>query len=290
MRRGMYYIQNSTKATLLSSAAFIRPTELERSVGRLMRSPEGHDSAPAPTPAPAPAPTPAPAPAPTPTPSPSPSASALDGGEDGDEGDEGDGSALGGGEDDAGNTDEVEKTAEEIAAEEAAAKAAKVPEAYELTAPEGLTLDEEAVTFATPIFKELGLSNEDANKLLPAAAQLVQRTQDQMNQQYEMQVAATRKEWLDSARADPEIGGPNWKESLAVGAKALDLLGAPKGSPFRDLLNDSGLGNHPEVIRIFAKVGRAIGDDPQFLRSNGAHQPKRDRAETLYPEDTPKGG
>jgi hypothetical protein len=283
----MEHMQNSvTKATLLSGAAFIRPTAAERLTGRLMRAPDGHEGTPAPSPAPAPAPTPAPSPTPTPAPS------ATEGAEGG-EGDdsEAERSALDGGDDDVDTETQPEtKTPEEIAAEEAAAKAAEVPETYELTAPEGMTLDDEAVTFATPIFKELGLSNEEANKLMPAAAQLVQRTQAQMTQQLDAQVAQVRKEWLDTARADPEIGGAKWKESLAAGAKALDLLGFPKGSAFRTVLNETGFGNHPEMIRAFAKVGAAIGDDPQFLRNNGALQPKRDRAETLYPDDTPEGG
>ena len=166
----------------------------------------------------------------------------------------------------------------------------EVPESYELEAPEGFAIDPQALAAATPVFKELGLSNEQASKLMPVAAQFAQGLSDKLNAQIISQVRADRKAWLDSAMADREIGGAHWKETLAKGAFALDNLGFPKGSPFRVLLDESGLGNHPEMIRAWAKVGRAIGEDGDFARGAGNPHSRRDTAETLYPNDSPKGG
>lgn len=272
-----HILNSGTKAMLLSGTALVRASARERSMGRLMRSPEGHEpAAPAPTPAPAPAPTPAPSPAPAPS---APEPSALGGAGDPPPADPAVPAAP------AAPKDPAETPpAEPEAAPEG------VPEAYELTAPEGTTLDAEAVAAATPVFKELGLSNEQANKLMPVAAQFAQQIADKLNGQILAQVQADRKAWLDSAKADPEIGGAQWDKTLTEGAAALDRLGFPKGSGFRVLLDESGFGNHPDMIRAWAKVGQAIGDDPKFLRGNGAPAPKRDMAETLYPNDRPKGG
>lgn len=194
------------------------------------------------------------------------------------------------------NAGETPQTPEQIAAakvaeETAAAEAAKlaVPETYELAAPEGMTLDPESVALATPVFKELKLNNEQANKLIPVAAAFAQRIQDQANSQILAQVQADRKAWLDTAQADPEMGGAKFPETIATAAKALDGLGFPKGHAFRNLLDESGLGNHPEMIRAWAKVGKAIGEDG-FERGNAAHQPKLDKAQVLYPNDQPKTG
>lgn len=158
-----------------------------------------------------------------------------------------------------------------------------VPETYELAVPEGFEkLDDEAVKEATPVFKELGLTNEQANKLVPVAASFAKRIVDQRDQQLIGTIAEQRKSWLEEARADQEIGGANWESSLQAGAKALDQLGFPKGSPLRNLLNESGLGNHPEIIRAFAKVGKAIGEDTDFPRGDaGGKQPKT-TAEKFY--------
>lgn len=166
---------------------------------------------------------------------------------------------------------------------------AGIPDQYQLTAPEGLTLDPVAIELATPVFRDLGLSNDQANKLMPVAGQFAQGLLDRHQRQVLGQVQAERKAWLDSARNDPEIGGPHWSTTIGTAAKALDALGFGKGSAFRTLLDESGLGNHPEMIRAFQRVGKAIGEDG-FERSSGIHHSKRDRAETLYPEDTPKGG
>jgi hypothetical protein len=168
------------------------------------------------------------------------------------------------------------------------AEAPVIPDTYELAAPEGVTLDPVSIEEATPVFKELGLTNEQANKLVPIAAQMAQRFQDQANQQILSQVAADRKAWLDTAKADPEIGGAKWNETLTVAASALDQLGFAKGSPFRVLLDESGLGNHPDMIRAFSKVGRAIGESG-FVREGMSAPIEANPARLLYPNDKPQG-
>lgn len=167
--------------------------------------------------------------------------------------------------------------------------AAEVPEAYELTAPEGMTIKPEHVELVTPVLKELGLSNDQANKLMPVAAQFAQSIADDIATQQLQQVADWRRERFEEARNDPEIGGAKWDESVSYAAKALDRFGAEKGSPFRTALDESGWGNHVEMVRMFAKIGRAIGEDSDFVRTD-AGAPVRDAATTLYPNDTPKGG
>lgn len=178
-------------------------------------------------------------------------------------------------------TTEAAKPAEG-AEEEAAAAAAEVPETYELTL-EGVTLDEAMIAEATPVFKELGLSNDQANKLMPVAQKFAEQIGNAHNQQILDGVAKERKAWLDTAKADPEIGGQNWDANLVTAAKALDSLGFNKGSPFRALLDDSGLGNHPEMIRAFVKIGKAIGEDSDFVRAGGATTGPRSHADILYP-------
>lgn len=157
------------------------------------------------------------------------------------------------------------------------------PETYELTAPEGFAgLDADSLAAATPVFQELGLTNDQANKLMPVAGEFAKKIIAERDQQFLSTIATQRKEWLDTAQADPEIGGKNWDASLSGAAKALDTLGFPKGSPLRGLLDDSGLGNHPEMIRAWAKVGKAIGEDSDFVRSEHNAPVKKTDAELFY--------
>jgi hypothetical protein len=168
-----------------------------------------------------------------------------------------------------------------------AAPKPNVPETYELTPPEGFDkLDPEAVAAATPVFKELGLSNEQAQKLIPVAGQFAKRIVEQRDQELIGGIAEQRKAWLEEAKADPEIGGAKWDGTLQTAAKALDTLGFPKGSPLRNLLDDSGLGNHPDMIRFVAKVGSVIAEDASFPRGDQGGRGKKSDAELFY---GPKG-
>lgn len=163
------------------------------------------------------------------------------------------------------------------------------PEAYDLTAPEGITLDAEAIELATPVFKDLGLNNEQANKLMPVAADFAKRIQEKSQQAVMSEVMAQRKAWAEEAQSDPEIGGAKFTETMALSAKALDTLGYPKGSPFRNFLTDSGLGNHPEMIRAMRRIGEAVGEDNNFVRADGAAPIESNPARIMYPNNPPKG-
>jgi hypothetical protein len=158
-----------------------------------------------------------------------------------------------------------------------------VPEKYEL-ALEGLTVDAALVEAADPILRGLGLTNEQANTLMPLAQQIQQRTQDALVQQLTDAGAAQRKEWHDAFVADPEIGGANREQSEHMAAKGLDALGFAAGHPFRQALTRSGFGNHPDMIRAFRAIGQMVGEDGTFARS-GAGASERPVWERLYPND-----
>lgn len=177
----------------------------------------------------------------------------------------------------AGETEAGEAKADDAGESEAKAE---VPETYELATPEGFAgLDPKAVEAATPVFKELGLTNEQANKLMPVAGEFAKSIIAERDQQFLQVIGEQRKSWLEEAKADKEIGGANWDGTIQASARALDHLGFPKGSPLRSALDDSGFGNHPEMVRLMARVGKAIGEDSNFVRSDAdaAVKPKDDR-------------
>lgn len=135
-----------------------------------------------------------------------------------------------------------------------------VPEKYELVMPEGFTVNAEALSEAEGIFKELGLTNEAANKLVPAAVKLVEDTLAKVTAATAQMDAERRKAWADEVLADPELGGneENHAKVKALSAKALDAFA---GVEFREMVNESGLGNHPALVRAFYRIGQAIGED-----------------------------
>ncbi len=82
--------------------------------------------------------------------------------------------------------------------------------------------------------------------------------------------------WAQATKADPEIGGKNLKDSLMFARYALDHFGDVE---LYDFLDDTGLGNHPEVIRMFKRVGEAAEGDrtsrPMPYRRPGWENRKR---------------
>jgi len=137
-----------------------------------------------------------------------------------------------------------------------AAKAS--PEKYEFKAPEGRNFDNEVMSSFSEIAKELNLSQDGAQKMLDKVGGKLAERQSQ-------HLASVVQGWAESSQADKEFGGDNLNANLSVAKKALDTFGTPQ---LRTLLNDSGLGNHPELIRFFYRAGKAISED-QYVVTGG---------------------
>lgn len=164
-----------------------------------------------------------------------------------------------------------------------------VPEAYELSAPEGFTIDPALMEAVTPDFKEAGLTNDQAQKLMPAAIKFAESLKKQGEQQLIGSVMAERTAWAEEAKADPDIGGAKWDQTLAMSAKALDALPENVGKPLRSLLNDSGLGNKREMIAAMSFFGRAISEDTSTPGDHIAAETQVPIAHQVFPNNVRKG-
>jgi len=136
------------------------------------------------------------------------------------------------------------------------------PEQYEFKAPEGTQLAPEVVQNFSEVAKELDLTQEAAQKVVDKMAPAFAEAQQKA-------FAAQVESWGAEAKADKELGGDKFDENLALAKQGLEFIGTPELSKF---LADSGLGNHPEVLRVFFKVGQAIKEDdhvPGSTRPNG---------------------
>ena len=159
-----------------------------------------------------------------------------------------------------------------------------VPDRYTL-ALDGFSIDPTLVRNADPVLRDLGLSNDDANKLMPVARDIMARTQESLVRQIEDAAAVQKREWYNAFLADPEIGGARRGETEHFAAKALDALGYGDGHPFRNALNASGFGNHPDMIRAFRRLGELVGEDGGLVRPMTASNRTRPVWERLYPDD-----
>lgn len=152
------------------------------------------------------------------------------------------------------------------------------PESYEeFKAPEGQQFDPEVLNNFKDVAKELNLSQDAAQKMLDKMAPVVAQRQSQ-------QMEAFRNQWAEQSTTDKEFGGEKLSENLGVARKALDTFGSTE---LKSLLNESGLGNHPEFIRLLYRAGKAISED-SYVGGKGSPSKAKptsnaDYAASLYP-------
>lgn len=137
-----------------------------------------------------------------------------------------------------------------------------VPETYaDFTAPEGYTVDKALIDAAVPLFKDLGLTQEQAQKLVDFQAQRQIELAKAPQETYETMRADWRKEVL----ADTELAsaGKVKPEVLSAIAKGIDSLGADVAKSFREIMDISGVGDNPAFVKAMYKFGQ--------LASEGSH-------------------
>lgn len=153
-------------------------------------------------------------------------------------------------------------------------EAPAAPEYEAFAVPEGVLVDEDVLGEFKGIAQELKLSQEDAQRLADLSAKMVVKQQEQFRE--------TQTQWVESAKTDTEFGGEKFTENLAIAKTALDAFAS---DGLRQLLNESGIGNHPEVIRTFVRIGKQISVDGSIVRGMRADGPS-DPARRLFPNQS----
>ena len=151
---------------------------------------------------------------------------------------------------------------------------AEAPEAdvadtpFELPVPEGMESYKEAYTGYTGAVTDFLKANPAASAkdaLLWAANYQAEQTKvagKAMMDAFNGQITT----WETEARADTEIGGAQYDASVGLAVAGLKAYGSPK---LVEALNTSGLGSHPEMIKAWAKIGKAVSESP-VLSGEGA--------------------
>lgn len=135
----------------------------------------------------------------------------------------------------------------------------KAPEKYNLSNPDEKVVSPRLVKAVEEFARANGWSNEDAQAELVA--------------QYEG-IKAQANEFLQAAKADQEVGGQNLPIAQANVARTLDRFlpqGTSERGEFDALLEQTGYGNHPAVLRLLHRIGKALGEDGGPGAGAGGH-------------------
>ena len=138
------------------------------------------------------------------------------------------------------------------------------PDQYEFNdtvadAPE--VLDPEVLTAFGEVAKDLNLPQEDAQKVLDKVAPVIQERQAK-------ELERVQAEWANDSKSDSEFGGEALSDNIGVAKTALDTFGT---DALKSLLQETGFGNHPEIIRFMYRAGKAISEDGYVGNSTGAN-------------------
>ncbi len=174
---------------------------------------------------------------------------------------------------------EAPKPGEAAKPGDVAAKAG-APESYtDFTLPEGISPDAKLMDSFKATAKELGLSQDAAQKLVSLQAEHAKSTAETLVSQAEQQRAAQISAW--QAETKKSLGA-EWQKELGYAAKALDAFWPPE---FRQMLTASGLGDHPLMAKGLVELGKRMSETKPGEGSRaGITDPKEASNRQMFPK------
>lgn len=188
--------------------------------------------------------------------------------------------ALGAGlarETDQTSTNETSPAAPSTSAE-AKAPPPGAPEAYsDWKLPEGFELDDKINEAAKPLFKELGLTQDNAQKLVDFYNEHAKRISEERDKGLMDYWQKTRSDWRDELKKDDVVGklvgengnfGPDSALITTVN-KALDGLQDPKlVSDFKDAMELTGAGDNPAFVKVLYALSKKVTEGSSYAAGN----------------------
>ncbi len=154
---------------------------------------------------------------------------------------------------------QVEQQAEQVAPD-TTPQAPAVPEKYDLKLDDGSLLDAAYVEQFSQFAKEKKLTQDQAQEFLQREAQALNSFVQKQQQEFEK----VQAEWVNQIKNDSEIGGEKFNQSIELAHRALKQFASDS---FLKELETTGYGNHPELVRVFAKIGNMIKEDKMISPS-----------------------
>ena len=155
----------------------------------------------------------------------------------------------------------------------------KNDDSVELKMPEGLGIDDEKLDHGLfnkllPMFQEANITQEALNGIVSSYAEHVEEAAkahgDKMIEKYQ----DIKNEWKNDTQ---KALGNEIKQNLVFVGNALKQFGSPE---LVELMNETGTGDHIEVIKAWAKVGKHFSED-SFVDGKSTTEGKAE--DVLYP-------
>ena len=169
---------------------------------------------------------------------------------------------------------------------------AKTPEQLEAEANEPLAIDlgadfkayeGEVKAFSDASAEFLSGLKSPAEKLSAKAAlnwasQYQAKAVSDQSKAMQDQIVTQVSNWDAATKKDAEIGGANYETSVADSVEFLRVFGTPE---LIQVIDESGLGSHPEVIRAFAKAGK-LAKESEILVGGKSGESRISFSKSMY--------
>lgn len=151
---------------------------------------------------------------------------------------------------------------------------------YDLKLPEHAVIDATALERTAAIARELGLSNDAAQKVIGALDSEAKAVVEATLAAHQPGGAAWTKqqqEWEAALKADQTLGATPDERQAAVqkGIAVIDRFAEKHpehATQLKSYLDASGLGSHPDVVHFFAWLGKVAGEGGRIEPgAQGAH-------------------
>jgi hypothetical protein len=113
------------------------------------------------------------------------------------------------------------------------------------------------------MFKEMNLSQENAQKLVDTYIEQTRAAQEAPYQAYADMIAGWKTQVAEKYGASVEPGGAN---AVAV-SRLLAQLG-PAEAPFRAAMDETGVGSHPAFVDAFVSLAKLLGEGDHVRGNN----------------------
>jgi len=178
-------------------------------------------------------------------------------------------------------SDEDKSKKAEILKAKSAAQAKVVPEKYEVKVPEGFSNDMSLLETITPVLKEIGVTNEQAQKLADAYMPFFKAKAEEGRKAVQAEQEQSFKTFIDGEKKNTKDKfGAKWNDEMSFIAKFRDAHLSPKTV---ELLNASGIAENYEFLSDLAKFGRMISED-KLIDGKRVSNADKSPADILFPK------
>lgn len=169
------------------------------------------------------------------------------------------------------------------------AAAAKAPDKYEFKFEDpAVQVDTATLDAFSPVLKKHNVTQEQAQELANVLATQQKAQTEAFTKQLEDETFAVeqvghmfaqqRDKWAAALKADKDIGGKNYDTNVKSMQRALARFGSPE---LKQLLENTGLGNHPALAKFCLQVGQKISEDT-VIPAGGGGGGRKSTEDVLY--------